>query len=155
MKQYKSSPVGLYTIGIAALFLAGFFLLVILGARSYRNTVSVQSGNMGSRALLSYIATSAKANDTSGGLDIADGPEGQALIIADGDTGYALRIYKYNGSLVEDFAAVNAPLSPDSAMVIGATDKFTVDKTDAGVYSVATDDGRVLINPRSEGVTSP
>ena len=155
MKQYKSSPVGLYTIGIAALFLAGFFLLVILGARSYRNTVSVQSGNMGSRALLSYIATSAKANDTFGGLDIGDGPEGQALIISDGDTGYALRIYKYNGSLVEDFAAVNSPLSPDSAMVIGATDKFTVDKSDNGIYSVATDAGRVLINPRCEGVTSP
>ena len=155
MKQYKSSPVGLYTIGIAALFLAGFFLLVILGAQSYRNTVSVQSGNMGSRALNSYIATSAKANDTAVGLNISEGPEGQTLVIADGDTGYALRIYKYKGSLVEDFAAIDSPLSPDSAMVIGQTEIFTVEASDNGVYTVMTDAGRVLINPRSEGVTTP
>ena len=53
MKEDNRSPLGLYTIGIAALFLAGFFLLVVFGAQSYRNTVAGQNGNMRSRALLS------------------------------------------------------------------------------------------------------
>ena len=47
---------GLNMIGIAALFLAGFFLLVIFGAQSYRGTVAGRSGNMDDRALLAYLA---------------------------------------------------------------------------------------------------
>ena len=46
MKKEHRSPIGLYTIGVAALFLAGFFLLVVFGAQSYRNTVAGQNGNM-------------------------------------------------------------------------------------------------------------
>ena len=48
MNTSRSSPLGLYVIGIAALFLAGFLMLVIFGAQTYRNTVSVYIGD-GSR----------------------------------------------------------------------------------------------------------
>lgn len=155
MKQTKSSPVGLYTIGIAALFLAGFLLLVVFGAQSYRKTVSGQSENMQNRLLLSYIATSAKYNDTSGSLSVGEGPEGQALIISDGDSGYALRIYRYNGALMEDFASEKSPLSPESATKIGQTEIFRIETVSDGVLSVETDAGRVLISPRSQEVTTP
>ena len=35
MRKEQHSPVGFYTIGVAALFLAGFFLLVAFGAVFY------------------------------------------------------------------------------------------------------------------------
>ena len=56
MKREGTSPLGLYTIGIAALFLAGFFLLVVFGAQSYRDTVGGQNRNGEARAELAYLA---------------------------------------------------------------------------------------------------
>ena len=45
VKKEGSSPLG-FSIGIVALFLAGFILLVVFGAQSYRDTVSGQNDNM-------------------------------------------------------------------------------------------------------------
>ena len=53
MKTRSSSSTGLYTIGMTALFLAGFLMLVVLGARSYQAAVSGETDNMRQRALLS------------------------------------------------------------------------------------------------------
>ena len=52
------SLLGMYTIGIAALFLVGFLLLVVFGAGGYRDTVDARESHSQQRALLSYITTS-------------------------------------------------------------------------------------------------
>lgn len=140
---------GFYTIAIAALFLAGFLLLVVLGAHSYRNTVALQSGNMQTRALLSYIAACVKSGDTAGAVQVRDTEDGQLLVVADGDSGYALRIYRWEGKLVEDYAALDAPLSPEDAQVIGETEAFEIEERDDGLLRVTTDAGRVLLHMRS------
>ena len=140
---------GVYTIGIAALFLAGFLLLVVFGAQSFRNAVAVQNGNMETRAILSYLATCVKANDTAGAVSVEDTEYGPALIVADGDTGFALRIYRFEGRLVEDFARVGAALAPEEAEVIGATDTFAIEEIGDGLLAADTDEGRVLLYVRS------
>ena len=147
----KNTPLGLYTIGIAALFLAGFLLLVILGARSYRDTVAVQRGNMETRALLSYLATTVKANDTAAAVSVERGESGDALILTDGERGYALRIYRYDGDLVEEYAAAGTPLSPEDAQVIAPTEVFRAEQTEDGLLRLTTDAGQVLLRLRSEG----
>ena len=43
-------------IGISALFLAGFLMLVLIGAGAYRNTVESQNGNADARALVDAVA---------------------------------------------------------------------------------------------------
>lgn len=151
MKQGERSPLGLYTIGIAALFLAGFFLLVVFGAQSYRNTVAGQDGNDETRALLSYLATVFRANDTAGAVSVEEGEYGQTLIVADGDTGYALHIYRYEGSLVEEYAALSSPLSPEGAQIIAPTEKFELRWLSDKVLAAETDAGRVLLCARAEG----
>lgn len=151
MKQTKQSPLGLYMIGIAALFLAGFFLLVVFGAQSYRNTVAGQTGNMQTRALLSYLATSVKANDMTGNVSVEEADVGRVLVVADGSTGFALRIYRYDGRLVEDYAELDAPLAPESAMSIGTTASFEAEKTEDGLLYLTTDEGTVMLRLRSEG----
>ena len=45
MSREKSSPLGLYTIGIAALFLLGFLLLVVFGAGIYKDAVTGKDQN--------------------------------------------------------------------------------------------------------------
>ena len=151
MKQSERNPLGFYTIGIVALFLAGFFLLVVFGARSYRDTVKGEYGNMDTRALSSYLATCVKGCDTRGAVSIRDTEAGPTLVVADGDTGFALRIYRHEGQLLEDFAALDAPLAPEEAQVIGSTEYFELERPETDLLIVRTDAGRVVLHLRSEG----
>ena len=151
MKREGSSPLGLYMIGIAALFLAGFVLLVVFGAGSYRDTVSGQNDNMQSRALLSYLSTTVKGYDAAGAVSLAEGPEGAVLILRDGDSGYALRVYRSGGMLVEDYAPQDAALRPEEAQGIGETARFEAAFAAPDLLSLTTDAGRVLLRLRSGG----
>ena len=149
MKQSDRSPLGLYTIGIAGLFLAGFFLLVLFGAQTYRNVVRSQNGNYQARSLLAYLSTCVKSGDT-GGVRVRQGETGPVLVVPDGDSGYALRIYQSDGKLLEDYAPLDAELRPDSAQIIGQTQTFSAEEQ-SGLLLVTTDAGRVLLYLRSEG----
>ena len=100
VKRSGNSPLGLYTIGIAALFLAGFFLLVVFGAQTYRNTVEVQTNNNRNRALLSYFQTCVRSSDSAGSVYTVDSEYGPVLIVRDEDTGYGLHIFCWNGQLM-------------------------------------------------------
>lgn len=149
MRKTDKSPLGYYTIGIAALFLAGFLLLIVFGAHCFRDAVAGQNDNMRTRAVLSYLATSVKANDTYNAVSVRDSAYGPVLVIEDGTSGYALRIYSSEGNLVEDFAQVDDELSPEKGQIIGAAETFAVEEVAAGVFSVDTDEGRVLFHVRS------
>ena len=136
---------------LAALFLAGFFLLVVFGAQSYRNTVGGQNRNMHSRALLSYLSTTVKAYDAEDAVRIdEDGEQGKVLVLSESRSGYALRIYRAGGSLVEDYARADAAFRPEDAQIIGATEVFDPVLTADGLLTVSCDAGKVLLHLRSE-----
>ena len=150
MRDGEKSPLGLTAMGIAALFLAGFFLLVVLGARGYLNTVAGQNENMRSRALLSYLSTCVKSGDSRGAVSVAESEFGPVLTVADGNSGYGLKIYRIDGVLVEEYAHLQAALQPTEAQTIAPTERF--EPSLAGdVLTVETDAGRVLLHLRSEG----
>lgn len=151
MRQSDRSPLGYYTIGIAALFLAGFFLLVLFGARSYRNTVAGQDENMHTRALLAYLSTAIHAADTENAVSICSSEYGTVLILGDGDSGYAQRVYRFEGNLVEEYARSDAPLTPGSAQILGATEQFSAEWTADDLLRVTTDAGSVCVRLRSGG----
>ena len=153
MRKERHFSLGFYTIGVAALFLAGFFLLVVFGAQSYRNTVKGQNGNMQSRALLSYLSTTVKAYDAADAVSLTEEPEvGQVLALADGSSGYALRIYRKDGMLLEDYAADELPLRPEEAQELGETATFHA-VLENGLLRIETDEGSVLLHLRGEGGT--
>lgn len=149
MEPMKKSPLGLYTIGIAALFLAGFLMLVTLGAKTYCDTVDRQTVNNSDRALR-YAATCIRANDSGNAVRIEQN-NGTVLSVLDADTGYALRIYLYQGNLVEEYSEPDAALNPEQAQVIGETQTFEVQQMQEGLYAVSTDAGRILVHTRSKG----
>ena len=144
---------GVFTLGIAGLFLAGFFLLVTFGAATYRETVEGQGENNRTRSLVSYLSTCLKANDRAGALSWEacteqDGLNGALLTIADGDSGYALRIYQWEGQLLEDYGPADGPLQPEDAQVLGETALFEIQERDGLAY-VVTDGGEVPLRLRS------
>lgn len=149
MKKNNGSPVAFYTMCIAGLFLAGFFLLVVFGAQIYRGTVEGQTQNNRTRALLSYLSACVRANDAKGAVTVGDFDGEPVLIIADGESGYGLRIYRYEDCLVEDYGRIGESLNPAQAQTIGETKRFEVREVAEDTYFVVTDAGSVLLNVRS------
>lgn len=141
---------GIYTMAVAGVFLAGFFLTVVFGAQTYREIAEGQSRNNEARALLSYISTCVRMNDTPGAVRVFRQEGEPVLVIADGQSGYAIRIYRYGDSLVEDYGEADGALYPDMAQVIGETEEFRIEELENGAYAVVTDAGRVLFGLRSE-----
>ncbi len=148
MKHGGKNPILLLSVGLAALFLLGFLLLVNFGARSYSNVVDSQYDNMDNRALGAYLAASVKANDSAGALRVDDSEYGNVLVVTDAESGYALRYYLYNGQLAEDFARIGSPLDPENAQMIGPTGTISVE-FEEGLLTVTTDAGRTLLYLRS------
>jgi hypothetical protein len=137
-------------MAVAGVFLAGFFLTVVFGAQTYREIAEGQSRNNEARALLSYISTCVRMNDTPGAVRVSREEGEPVLVIADGQSGYAIRIYRYGDSLVEDYGEADGALYPDMAQVIGETEEFRIEELENGAYAVVTDAGRVLFGLRSE-----
>lgn len=149
MKRNSSSTTGFFTMGVACLFLAVFFLTVIFGAQTYRNIVQGQTQNNRTRTLLSYFSTCMRNHDTAGAIRLYEEDGMTVLAIADGDSGYGLRLYQYEGCLVEDYGQLEAALYPAAAQVIGETESFWVEKVDENTYTITTDEGKVLLRARS------
>ena len=155
MKHHGKNPLLLLSVGLAALFLLGFLLLVAFGARAYRDVVDSQYRNMDARGLTAYIAASVKANDSRGAVSVEDSPYGQVLVVTDGESGYALRYYVCDGQLLEDFARAGSPLAPGEAQPVGATGSFSASCGADGLLTVSTDAGRTLLYVRSTGEAAP
>ncbi len=150
MAEREGRSSGLFMIGITAVFLAGFFLLVIFGARCYQDAVSGQRRSMDCRTLESYFATAVKGYDRAGAVSVReDASVGEMLLIAD-DAGYALRIYAHGGQLLEEYALPDAEPAPERAQVIGQTKSFSATLED-GLLTVATDAGESLVYLRAGG----
>ncbi len=147
-KNRGASP-GLWMIGVAALFLAGFFLLVVFGAQSYRRAVGLQEENANARILESYLATAVKGSDRAGSVRVVrEGDFAPVLVIADADSGYALQIYRAGGELLEDYAPLEAEPSPDRSQKIADTESFEILER-GDLLELRTDAGRVLVRLRS------
>ena len=151
MKHSSRSYLGIYTIGVAALFLAGFFLLVVFGARTYLGIVASQTDNNRERALLSYFDTCLRNNDQNGAVRILDSGYGQMLEIPDGDSGYGLRIYSNEGKLYETYGSLETEPDPGTDISIGETELFEAEFVRDGLLRITTDAGSTLIRIRSEG----
>ena len=151
MRRDNRSMIGFYTIGIAALFLAGFLLLLVFGARTYRDTVQSQNHNNEVRVVLSWLQSSVQ---THGEDDIRieqDAEAGTVLVIPESGTRYGQRIYLHDGSLVSDYNRLDRELMPESAQALGTTETFEIEELEGGLIRIRTDDGEVLLHLGRKG----
>ena len=142
-KEKQSVSLGLFTLGIAALFIGGLLMLVVFGAVSYRTMVSVQRDNDETRALSAYLLTTLTERRTDP-VRIEDSSFGQVLVVSEEETGYAIRIYCHEGELVEDYARDGSELNPLNANPIGTTGFFEVREASEGLLAITTDAGEVF-----------
>ncbi len=148
MKKRRFDMTTLYTLGIFALFLAAFLLLVVFGARTYGRAVESQRENQNRRALLSYLAVTVRNHDHQDAVSIEEGPEGDALVLQDEIDGvvYATRIYQSEGLLVEEYGRYG---TEGQRQTIGACAAFSVEQVSSQCLRVRLDVGSVLLHLRS------
>ena len=134
----------LSTITIAIMF-GVILVLVIFSASGYQKSFNTEEYNGNTRALLSYVITCVKDNNTA--EIIVDGAGGEGgLIIRDRDSGYEHRIYADSGRLLEEYTTAGAPSRPEDANLIGRTEVFEVRLLEKGLLEIRTDAGTSYVN---------
>jgi hypothetical protein len=126
--------------GMITMLFVIILLLIVLSASSYRFTNEVNRSNSSERALRSYITACIRENRMSK-VDIRDFDGAPGLSIRDAGEEYERRIYYMNGKLLEEYAKVDAPVSPDDALTIGETGRFEVTEPRKGLLRIETDCG--------------
>lgn len=147
MTENKKNGSGIYIILITAFFLGCFLLLVIFGTNIYRKVATRQADNNSERAVLGYLLTVTKMNETDI-YEVEDPDVGEVLIIEEPGTGYGSRIYVSEGYLVEDYGKVGGALAPDYATKIGETGTFEIEECSDGLLKLVTDRGSVFVHTR-------
>jgi hypothetical protein len=143
-RNTKSIGEILSALTIAVLFLV-ILLLVVFAARSYQHSADSQYKNDTQRIVCAYVVTAVKDND--GGEvtpETFDGCPG--VSIADGDTGFAHKIYMKDGVLLEEYSLADEAVNPETASEIGETEVFEINYISDDLLEIRTDKGASYVN---------
>ena len=149
MKQEGKGRTGFAAIAVTVFFLGCFMSLILFGTMIYRSIADGHESSNRKRALLSYLLTVTRVNESA--VDTAIGEYGPMLIVADGDSGYAARIYAADGYLVEDYGKPDGKLYPDAADQIAETDPFEIEELQDNLLEVTTSQGTVYLHIGKRG----
>ncbi len=149
MEQSKSNKsIGeiLSALTIAVLFLV-ILLLVVFAAKSYQHGADSQHENDMQRIVCAYVATAVKDHD-GGEVTPMDFDGCPGISIADGDTGFAHKIYLSDGALMEEYSKSDLPVDPKTASKIGETSQFEISYISDNLLEIKTDKGASYVNVR-------
>lgn len=142
MRERRHGVNGLLTLLIYGIFALFSLLLVVVGARVYRNIVSTGNANTQVRSSFSYVANKVRMSTRAAGtvrLEERDGIE--VLVLESAVEGYENRIYYYDGALREAYQAAEQPFSPELGEKLMEIPEFRIEETEAGHLVMSTTDG--------------
>ena len=149
MKPNETKRSGFSTVIVTVFFLACFLAMILFGTSVYRDIAGGHKDNTRRRSVLSYLLTVSRMNESD--IHVGDGKYGTMLVIEDGDTGYVMRIYQYEGQLVEDYGKPDGPLYPDAADRIAETDRFEITEVKEDLLHIHTSEGSVFLHTGGKG----
>lgn len=120
----------LVVYGIFALF---SLLLVVVGARVYRNIVSTGQKNMQTRAAFSYVAGKLRMSTRpAGSLELREENDITILVLGTPTEGYETRIFYYDGAIRELYQASDQEFVPEMGEKIVDASDFCIEITGEG-----------------------
>jgi len=141
MRERRHAAGGLLTLLIYGLFALFSLLLVVIGARVYRNIVSTGRENTEIRASFSYVANKVRMSTREpGSVRIEERDGFDVLILRSAAEGYETRIYYYDGALREAYQASDQPLSPKLGEKLMELSGFRIEETDTGHLVLSAED---------------
>lgn len=143
------------TRGIAPILLFALFVILLLltlvgGLRSYASEVASSDESKATRLSVGFLINTVRSFDSTGFICTGDGPEGEALVLAEHTPAgvFETRIYAYQGNLLQEYALAEAAYSPESATVLFSTDEFNF-SVDGNLLTIQTQAGTANIALRS------
>lgn len=140
MKDRKNGSSEIMSMILMGVLFLAMLVIVVFAASAYRSSVQAQKKNNDMRAVLSYVSTAIKANDTDDiKLEMIDGVN--TLVITDHISGLEQRIYFRDGQLLENYGAVGYEFYKDGETVLGQTDLFEMSLVEDGLLKIETSFG--------------
>lgn len=130
----------LLSLLLLCLFTAAALMVVVFGARVYKNSVAGAKENFDRRTAVSYLAEKVRQFDTAGAVSVLPLGDGDALVLNQSlDAGdYATWIYLYDGSLREVMAPAGAAPQPESGQKILPLTQLRIEKVGDSALRVST-----------------
>ena len=124
---------------------------MVLGGGLYERLARSQQENGAARTAAGYLTTRVRAADREGAVRLEEGPQGPVLMLAEApeEGGYELRIYLYEGWLVEDYAPAGSAFAPEQAQLVAQSSRFEPEFAAPGLLRIETGQGDALIALRS------
>ena len=153
----KSKVDTVFVLIIFSVFALSVLMVLMLGARIYKNMTDITNENQEERTLLSYIWTKVKNGDKSGSISVGEFYGLTALCFDENFDGvpYRTSIYQYDGWLYELFCETGMLTDPESGFLpedgvqIMRIDKLVFENAEYGMIKVSTGIGSLLLSPRS------
>lgn len=147
---HNEAAKGIAPIIIFALFVILLLLALVAGLRSYASEVASSDDSKATRLSVGFLANTVRSFDSTGFVCTGEGPEGEALVLAEHTPAgvFETRIYAYQGNLLQEYALSEAAYSPESATVLFPTDEFSFNVSD-DLLTIETQAGTANVALRS------
>ena len=110
--------------------------------------MEIQEDNNNTRALLSYVITAVKANET-GAVTIEERDGMPVLVITDTAIGYEQQIYQADGKVYEADGKTGMHPDPSEALEIGESQLFELSWLKENLLQIRTDKGNSYVHIRN------
>lgn len=133
MREQPHKVNGVLMILVYGIFALFSLLLVVVGARVYRNIVSASQRNTQTRAAFSYVAGKLRMSTQSLNSPEIREEQGITILVLDTQTeGYETRIFYYEGAIRELYQASDQEFIPEMGEKIVEVSDFRIETTEEG-----------------------
>jgi hypothetical protein len=146
-KQSSLSANRFFAAIIFGLFALVLLLAFLVGINVYQS-LNVQSVNeSNARMGQAFLANTIHSNDLYDAVSAGVGPEGESLVLSetvDNSGTYETRIYKWQGSLMQEYALAGSEYAPEKAIQLFETETFSFVYS-GGLLNIETDQGTLEV----------
>lgn len=128
--KHSSKIDSVFVIALFTMFAATAFLLILIGAKQYKNTAENMNANYECRTISSYLTEKIRQSDCQGNIQTTflEGVPALSLETTENDILYTTYIYYYENALREIVVNSSSVFSLESGQEIIKTGGFTAEQ---------------------------
>ena len=139
-----------FTVILLAVFFIVLMTGLAIGVAMYQTVANNQIDTNEARMQAGLLASNVRANDTANAIGVGNGPEGRALVLTerDDDGAYEMRVYLYQGNIVQEYSVAGSAYTPERAQPLIASTEFDFE-LHGNLLVIFTDQGATNVALRS------
>ena len=120
---------GVFVFMLLGIFAVFSTVMVVLGAKAYRNTAARAESHNAARLATAYVRSMVRSDDEENAvfMENVDGIPAITLRNVYDDEEYLTRVYVYDGMLREWFASEDIPFHPENGEAVCAADEMSAE----------------------------